>query len=392
MTRVDRERHAGEHAIEILGRLVGFPTISSRSNLDLIEFVRAFLEERAIPARLFPDPVEPKAGLIATIGPPVAGGVVLSGHTDVVPTEGQNWTDDPFLLTERDGQFFGRGAVDMKGFLAAVLARVSTMKSAQLKRPIHLAFSFDEETTCRGVIPLVAALDRDGPPISAVFVGEPTGMMPVDAHKGAYGYTTEITGFEAHSSLIENGVSAISIGARLISHLEDRMRERARLADASSRFDPPYTTAHVGIVRGGTATNILAGRCTLEWELRPMPGDDAAIHLADFAACADELLAAARRTAPDCAVVTREDCAYPSLRPEPGSEAEELVIRLTGHNRMGAAPFCSEAGCFQGKGWPTIVIGPGSVEQAHKPDEFVSRAQLAACDTFLERLTETLSA
>jgi len=372
--------------LSLLEILVAFETVSDRSNGALIAFVRDYLHGHGVEARLVPNADESKVNLYATIGPAVAGGVVLSGHTDVVPVADQAWTGDPFRLTRSGGRLYGRGAADMKGFVAVALAMVPDMVRAGLRRPIHLALSYDEEISCMGVLPMIAEMLRTLPPLDAVIVGEPTGMDLVDAHKGAYGYTTRVTGHEGHSSLIGAGVSAVSLAARLIVHIEDCMRQRALVADPDCVFEPGYTTGHAGVIKGGSACNILAGHCAFEWELRTIPGDDAAAILAEFAAFGETLLEAARAISPHCAIETVVDCAIPALTPEPGGAADALCRRLTGKNTTRAVSFCTEAGQFQSAGLSTIVLGPGSIEQAHKPDEFIELKQLQTCEAFLRAL------
>ncbi|MEM1046902.1 MAG: acetylornithine deacetylase [Pseudomonadota bacterium] len=380
-----------DRIISVLERLVGFPTVSSESNTDLVAYVDDYLRRLGLDPVILPDPEGTKANIHVTIGPQAAGGVVLSGHTDVVPVEGQAWTSDPFGLVRRENRLFGRGSADMKGFLAVVLALVPDMLAAGLKRPIHLVFSYDEETTCEGVLPMIDDIGRTRPPVSAVVVGEPTRMALVNAHKGSYGFVTRVTGLEAHSSLIEDGVSAISLAARLIVAMEDRMRARARAQDPTSRFDPGYTTAHAGTIRGGTAGNILAGGCEFVWELRTVPGDDADRLLEEFEADGVALLEALGPVAAQCRIETIQECAVPALRPEPGGEAEALCRRLTGRNRTEAVSYCTESGQFQAAGLSTIVIGPGSIEQAHKPDEFIEISELHKCAEFIRRLTAELA-
>lgn len=375
----------------VLEKLVGFATVSSDSNLDLVGYVADYLRGLGLDPVILPDPSGTKANIHVTIGPHVAGGIVLSGHTDVVPVEGQDWTSDPFRLVRRDDRLFGRGTADMKGFLAVALALVPELIGAGLKRPIHLAFSYDEETSCEGVLPMIDDIGRTRPPVSAVIVGEPTRMALVNAHKGSYGYVTRVTGHEAHSSLIEDGVSAISLAARLIVAMEDRMRARARAQDPASRFDPGYTTGHAGTIRGGTAGNILAGGCEFVWELRTIPGDDADRLVREFEADGAALLAALGPVAAPCRIETLRDCAVPALRPEPDGQAEAFCRRLTGRNRTEAVSYCTEAGQFQAAGWSTIVLGPGSIEQAHKPDEFIEMAELQACAGFIRRLAAHLA-
>ncbi|HEV7252808.1 MAG TPA: acetylornithine deacetylase [Mesorhizobium sp.] len=374
-----------------LERLVGFNTVSHLSNAELIHYAADHLREFGVEAALFPDPSGGKLGMHATIGPMVEGGVVLSGHSDVVPVEGQNWTSDPFKLTERDGRLYGRGAVDMKGFLAACLAMAPEMSRANLKRPIHLVMSYDEETTCRGVLPVIDDMVRRLPRIGAVIVGEPTSMQLVTAHKGAYGYKVTVTGKPAHSSLADQGVSAVAIASRLVVWLDDRLR-RNRTGAADGRFQPNYTTCHAGTIQGGTACNILAGECSFEWDLRNLPDDDPEAFLREFLSHSDELVAEANRMVGGCGLRWEEDYAVPGLRPEEDGAAEALCRRLTGANDVATVSFSSEAGFFQSAGLSTVLLGPGSIEQAHIADEFIEISQLAACGDFLDRLIQAQAA
>ncbi len=259
-------------ATDILSRLVGFDTESAKSNLALIDCVAGILEQHAISFLRLPNAEGNKAALLATIGPKVGGGVVLSGHTDVVPVEGQAWTTSPFVLREEDGRLYGRGACDMKGFAACALALVPEFKKLPLKRPIHILLSYDEETTCLGVMDTIARFGRDLPRPGAVIVGEPTEMRVVDAHKGVACFDTVVTGFEVHSSKPQLGVNAINAAARIVLFLEEMQQEMIRRGEPAGRFDPPYTTVQVGTIHGGAARNITAGECRFEWEFRAVPG------------------------------------------------------------------------------------------------------------------------
>lgn len=376
---------------EHLARLVGFNTISDQSNAGLIHYAADFLRGHSVEAALFPDETGLKLGLHATIGPMEAGGVILSGHTDVVPVIGQNWSSDPFTLTERDGKLFGRGAADMKGFIAVCLAMVPAMRRAQLKRPIHLVMSYDEETTCRGVLPVIEDMVQRLPAMEAVIVGEPTSMQLVTAHKGAYGYKVAVTGQAAHSSLADQGVSANAMAARMVCWLDDRLQEN-RARGGRGLYQPDYTTYHAGTIHGGTACNILAGECRFEWDLRNLPEEDPQAFLRTFTTMAERIIAAANKLVPGCAVSIEEDYAVPGLAPEENGAAEALCRRLTGANQTTTVSYSSEAGQFQAAGLSTVLLGPGSIEQAHIADEFIEISQLAACEAFISRLIETQAA
>jgi len=371
--------------LDLLARLVAFDSTTRNSNLPILAFVRDYLDRLGVPS-VTVDHESGKANLYATIGPEVSGGVVLSGHTDVVPVDGQAWSTDPFALTVRDGRAYGRGACDMKGFLAACLAIVPHALERPLARPIHLAFSCDEEVGCRGVRPLIRHV-RDRLPLpSAVIVGEPTSMGLVDAHKTAISFETVVTGHEAHSSLPHEGVNAIMIAAGLMAELNRIEAEMRARGDPTGRFDPPWTSVHVGMVAGGTARNIVPRRCAFSWETRLLPGADPQEVPDRLNAVAAPLAAAMRERHLEAGVETRLLNAVPGLRPDPGSPAEQLARLLTGANRAQAVSYATEAGLFQEAGMSAIICGPGSIEQAHKPDEFVAVADLEACAAMLVRL------
>ncbi len=378
-------------AAEMLARLVAFDTTSRRSNLDLVDFVSGYLAGFGITARLFRDPQVPKANLFATIGPDVAGGVILSGHTDVVPVDGQDWSSDPFALIKREGRWYGRGTADMKGFLAVVLAMVPDIVQAGLARPVHLALSYDEELGCAGVHSMIAGLAEMQPRPALCIVGEPTEMAVVTRHKGLHAYETVVIGREGHSSAPEAGASAIAAAGELIAFLNrlgEEMRERA---EPLSPFETPYSTINVGLIEGGTAVNILARECRFLWECRPMPGWDAQEILRRFTAFAEaDVLARMRKTAPDARIETRELAGVPAFTAGDNSPAEELARALTGQNETGAVAFTTEAGLFQDIGIACVVCGPGSVRQAHQPDEFIEISQLDECARFIARLIEAL--
>jgi acetylornithine deacetylase len=375
-------------ALEILERLVAFDTISARSNLDLIQWVGDYLAGFGVSsARTAAS--EGKANLFATIGPAQRGGVILSGHTDVVPVAGQEWHSDPFTLTERDGRLHGRGSADMKGFIALVLALVPQMTRRTLAVPLHLAFTHDEETGCFGAPALIGALPTGTARPMLAIVGEPTSMRIANAQKGCSFFRTRITGREGHSSAPDRGVSAISAAAELVAEigrLHAEARDRAR---PDSGFDPPHTTLSVGTIAGGTAVNIIARECAFDWDLRTLPDEDAAVLKAriDRFIVAD-LLPRMRAVHPEAAVETETVVAVPPLVPVAGSPAEALARRLTGTNTTTTVSFASEAGLYQKAGIPAIVCGPGSIDVAHKPDEYITRAELAEGQKFLDRLLD----
>ncbi|MEQ9333124.1 acetylornithine deacetylase [Thalassobaculum sp.] len=376
-------------SIAMIERLVGYDTTSRNSNLELIEDVRGYLAEHGVEARLTRDETGGKANLWATIGPDVAGGVVLSGHTDVVPVDGQKWTSDPFAVARRDGRLYGRGTCDMKGFVATALALVPEMASAGLKVPIHLALSYDEEVGCLGVRGIIQDVTGNLPRPRAVIVGEPTSMQLIGGNKGTRVYHTDITGVPAHSSQPSLGASAIDAAARLVGFLGELGREFEADADPLSAFDPPCSTFNVGVIHGGTAHNIVAETCHLTWSVRLVPTDDAdAIEARIRRFCDDELEPVLKAAAPHAGVVTVRVTDVPGLQPDETSAAEALVRHLTGLNASGVVAYGAEAGLFQQAGIPAVIFGPGSIDQAHKADEFVDVSQIDECGAFVEKLID----
>jgi acetylornithine deacetylase len=376
--------------LEILERLVAFDTTSRHSNLALIDWVEAFLAARGVTAIRAPSPDGDKANLFALIGPPAPGGVVLSGHTDVVPVDGQAWSTDPWRVVERDNKLFGRGVADMKSFLALALAHVDAMRAAPLTRPLILAFSYDEEVGCLGAPHMIAAM-RDLPPPSAVIVGEPTSMRVLSGHKGISTFTVTVEGLEAHSSQTQQGVSAIMEALPLMQLVADMGREAMERADASAPFTPPEATMTIGLLEGGTAVNILARRCRFTWDLRCPPGDDPERYAARFLTAAAEADARIKARAPDGGVTVVRRSSTPALAKVRDSAAEELARALTGDNGLEAAAFAAEGGLFQRAGWPTVVCGPGSIAQAHQPDEWIEIAQVERGAAFMRGLIARLS-
>lgn len=378
-------------ATDILERLIAFDTTSRDSNLALIDYVEDMLAKLGIASRQVMNTDRTKANLYASIGPSVPGGVVLSGHSDVVPVDGQAWTSDPFALTRRGDRFYGRGACDMKGFLALALAAAPDILAARLTRPVHLAISYDEEVGCLGAPDMIRELVRDLPPPLAVIVGEPTNMEVVSGHKGISSWIVTVTGHEAHSSLTHLGVSANMVAVRLMQALADLADALERAGDPASGFHPPHATLTIGQIHGGTAVNILAGSCTFVFDLRTPPGDDPEAIIAPFLALAAAEDAAIKQRFPGTAVRVLRRSKTPCLVPDPASPAEQLARRLAGDNgpaRM--VPYAAEAGQFQQAGFSTIICGPGSIEQAHQPDEYLEIAQFERGAAFMQRLIEAL--
>ena len=379
----------------MLGRLVGFPTVSADSNRALIEFIADYLSGYGIQADVAITPDGQKADLFATIGPMTEGGIVLSGHSDVVPVTDQDWTSDPFTMAERDGRLFGRGTTDMKGFIAVALALVPEWVERGLKVPFHLAFSYDEEVGCLGAPGLVRRLCERVPRPHAAIIGEPTEHKVVGAHKGISAFTTTVTGKPAHSSDPREGVNANVAAARCVQFLDElqaEFREAAAGGGATafgSEFDPPYSTFNIGLLDGGSAVNIIAAKCKLVWECRAIAGTDAE----EARRRLDEFVAAninppMKAKAPETGVVTELLVSAPPLVADENSPAIALAMQLTGENRPQAVPFATEAGIFQDAGIPAVVCGPGSVRQAHQPDEFIALGELDECAAFLRRLAD----
>jgi acetylornithine deacetylase len=373
--------------LEMLAKLVSFDTESAKSNLPLIAFVEEYLTSWDVPFVRVPNEAGDKAALYATVGPQDRGGIVLSGHTDVVPVAGQEWTSDPYSLRVEDGRAYGRGAVDMKAFDALALALVPEFLALNLKTPIHIMLSYDEETTCLGVVDTIRRLGHDLPLPKAVIVGEPTMLEVVDAHKSVMTFTTTVHGFEAHSSKPYLGASAVMTAAEMIAELNrigDEMMERG---DTSGRFDPPYTTVHVGTIAGGTARNIISKSCSFGWEFRGLPNLDPQEIPKRMERFVQEVaLKRLNRFGEFGRIETKLHAAVPGLAPEAGSYAETLALRLVGRNRTQTVPFGTEAGHYQAAGIPTVVCGPGSIDQAHQADEYITLEQLEAGAAFMRRL------
>jgi acetylornithine deacetylase len=375
--------------IALLRTLVGFDTESRRSNLPLVDAVANQLRLAGVPVEIAPSQDGTKATLFATIGPMTDGGIVLSGHTDCVPVQGQTWTSDPFVLREADGRLYGRGACDMKGFDALVLAMVPDFQAAPLKRPIHILLSYDEEVTCLGPMDIIARFGRTLPRPAAVLVGEPTEWSVADAHKSVCTYRTTVHGVEAHSAKPALGANAVAAACDLVVALSRIGATFEGEPDPARRFDPPWSTVHVGMIEGGTARNILAGRCSFLWEYRGLPDAPLDAALRAFEAYVEATgLPLLNRHTDKGRIETIVEVEVPGLQAEPGSVAEHLAQRITQSNATAAVPFATEAGRFQGAGIPTVVCGPGSIAQAHQPDEFIAMSELERGLVVMRRLIE----
>lgn len=372
---------------EVLGQLVAFPTVSSDGNLELIAYAADLLSDAGATLSLSRDESGAKANLFATIGPPGDGGIVLSGHTDVVPADPSEWTSDPFVMTQRGDRFYGRGTCDMKGFIAAALAMAPRFAASGLARPLHFALTYDEEIGCLGARALVREIGNAGIRPAAALIGEPTMMRVIEGHKGCYEYTTEFTGLEGHGSQPDKGVNAVEYAARYVSHLLDLGHRLKARAPADSRFDPAWTTVQVGRISGGTARNVIAGSCAVEWEMRPVQQADATFVKDGLGDYVDNvLLPAMRSVAAGSGIVTQTIGEVEGLQVVGQSEARDIVFALTGCDHADVVPFGTEAGLFQSAGISSIICGPGSIAQAHKPDEFIEIGQLAACLEMLDKL------
>ncbi|MFM0200686.1 acetylornithine deacetylase [Paraburkholderia fungorum] len=380
---------------EILAKLVGFPTVSRDSNLELIEFIQGYLAGLGVASELFYNQERTKANLFATIGPATDGGVVLSGHTDVVPVDGQDWTVAPFEVTEKDGRLYGRGTADMKGYLASVLAAVPLFLERPLSAPVHLAFSYDEEIGCVGVRPLLTELQKRGFRPRVCVIGEPTGMQPVLGHKGKMAVRCCVKGSACHSAYAPYGVNAIHYAARLIGKLDEIGEALAQPEHHDARFDPPFSTLQAGVIRGGRALNIVPSECDFDFEVRGVPGFDIGSVATRLEAYASEtLLPKMRAVQPDTGIRFETLNAYPGLATDPESDAARLIAALSGVTAdtrlFGTVAFGTEGGLYDAAGIPAVVCGPGSMDQGHKPDEFVTVEQLTRCDAMMERLANHL--
>lgn len=372
----------------MLQRLVAFDTTSRNSNLELIQYIQGYLRDHGVKSTLVPNEEGTKANLYASIGPDAPGGIVLSGHTDVVPVDGQAWDTDPWTLSEKpDGNLYGRGTCDMKGFIATCLSHVPAFQRAHLKVPIHFAFSYDEEIGCLGAHALVEKLMGNVPRPQAVIVGEPTMMGVVNAQNAGGGIVATFTGVEAHSSMTHLGVSAIAFAGDFIHWLNELQVELAQRKRTDIDTVPGHTTINVGIVSGGTAGNILARECTLRWGYRTLPGDDAwEVQRRAEQYVAELLLPKMKAKHPDANIQLERRSFVPGLKPEENEEAAKLALQWTGGNRTYAVPYGTEAGIFRGHGIPTVICGPGDISQAHQPNEFVARSQMDACDAFIGKM------
>ena len=379
-------------SVALLRTLVGFDTTSRESNLQLIEFVRDYLAGFDVPCALIYNEERSKANLFATIGPVDQPGIVLSGHTDVVPVDGQPWTLPPFELTERDGNLFGRGTADMKGYIACVLALVPSLVDAKLRMPVHIALSYDEEVGCLGVRSLLKVLEQRPVKPLLCIIGEPTKLKPVLGHKGKLAVRCDVHGHPCHSAYAPLGVNAIEYAAELIGELGRLGQQLKAPEQHDARFDPPYSTVQTGVISGGKALNIVPADCRFDFEIRALPSQDPARVAAALKIYAEQhLLPRMRAVSERADIHFSELSAYPGLATDSQSQAAELIAAFCGSKDFGTVAFGTEGGLFDAAGIATVVCGPGSMDQGHKPDEFVSLDQLQACDEMLQRMLAFIS-
>ncbi|WP_210878311.1 acetylornithine deacetylase [Roseovarius autotrophicus] len=379
---------------DIMARLVAFPTVSRDSNLPLVDWVAGYLAGHGIQAHRHYDKNGEKAALFAHVGPEVAGGVVLSGHTDVVPVDGQPWASDPFTVVERDGKYYGRGCCDMKGFDALAIWALVEAHRRGVARPLQLALSYDEEVGCIGAPPMIAAMQGVVPRAGLAIIGEPTTMQTVTGHKGGLGFDVHVQGYEVHSSLMHRGVNAIMAAAPLIDWA-NRMNAENRAApssDLAAMFEPPWTTLHVGQISGGTAHNITAKDCRFGMDFRVVPGEEPEAWGARFIEQVRVAETAMQAVRPETRIETRRKFTVPGLRPETDGAAEALIRQITGDNAGHVVSYGTEAGQFQEAGYSAAICGPGDIAQAHQPDEYITVAQFEAGHGFMRALLDRLAA
>ncbi len=380
-----------DETVMLLERLIGFPTVSAESNLAMVEHLAERLKSCGARVDLYHDSTGRKANLFATLGPDAPGGLVLSGHTDVVPVTDQDWSSDPFAMRQDDGRLYGRGSCDMKGFIAAAVVMAEAYSQRDLYRPIHFAFTYDEEVGCLGARSLIPVLQETGVKPAMAIIGEPTGMQVIEGHKGCCEYTVRFSGLEGHGSTPERGVNAAEYAVRYVSELMNLRGQLMLNSPPGSRFEPPWTTVNIGRISGGVAHNVIAGKAEVEWEMRPVQDSDAEFVKETMENLVRrDLLPAMQAICPDAGITTEVIGEVVGLEVMSENAARDLVARLVGANGAGVVPFGTEAGLFQKMGMSVAVCGPGSIEQAHKPDEFVGLDQLNACLHMLEKLGRSM--
>jgi len=379
-------------AKEMLDKLVSFKTVSLDSNLEMIKFIQDYLKSYGIDSHLVFNNLKTKANLYAQIGPNVEGGILLSGHTDVVPIEGQSWTSDPFRLIEKNGRLYGRGSCDMKGFNALILAAIPTMMKVKLQKPIQIAFSYDEEVGCLGAPAMINKIRVTLPKAAAVIVGEPTMMNTVNGHKTSIGLKTHVRGFEVHSSLMHNGVSAVMNAGKLVSWVSKQTEKNKamEIQEENRKFEPPFTTLHVGVINGGTAGNITAKDCRFSLDIRCLPSESSKAWVKKYEEYA-EIVEAQMQTTNTKSYINIEKAHFvPGLQPEVNGFAEALVRQITRQNNTEMVSYGTEAGQFQEAGYSTIICGPGSIKQAHQANEYIDVLQLKKGELFISELIKSV--
>ena len=378
--------------LALMTKLVSFPTVSRDTNIPLIDWVQDYLTDHGIKSHRYIDPYQPKHALFAHVGPDQDGAIVLSGHTDVVPVDGQPWDTDPYTVVEADGRYYGRGTCDMKGFDALALWALVEAHHAGVKRPLQIALSFDEEIGCTGAPPMIAAMQGVVPKGSAVIVGEPSTMQAVTGHKGGSGFHTHVIGHEVHSSLMHTGVNAIMAGAKLIEWANEQNTQSmaAKPTELAAMFDPPFTTVHVGMIEGGTAHNITAKDCKFGLDFRVVPGEDKEKWKLAYLKEVAKLEKQMQAVVPDTRIDISARFDVPPLKPEEDGEAETLVRQITGDNASHKVSYGTEAGQFQEAGYSAVICGPGDIAQAHQPNEFIEKSQFEAGHAFMKKLITRL--
>ncbi len=380
-----------DQARDLLGDFIAHPTVSADSNLCLIADIAERLSDVGTRVDLQTSPDGKKANLFATLGPEVPGGIVLSGHSDVVPVEGQDWSSDPFEMVERDGRLYGRGTCDMKGFISAVVTKASDFAALSLTRPVHFAFTYDEEIGCLGAQALMGWLKDNGVQAKLAIIGEPTMMRVIEGHKGCCEYTTRFHGLAGHGSDPDRGVNAVEYAVRYVARLLELGEALKPRAPAHSRFDPPWTTINTGSLTGGHAHNVIPEEAKVEWEFRPVQASDFSFVKSEVEDhVASVLLPAMQKVSPDASITTEVMGEVAGLEPATENEARDILLELTGGNRADVVPFGTEAGLYASLGMSTVICGPGSIEQAHKPDEFLALDQLQSCLDMLDGLERKL--
>ena len=376
----------------MLDKLVSFKTVSLDSNLEMIKFIQDYLNSYGIDSHLVFNNLKTKANLYAQIGPNVEGGILLSGHTDVVPIEGQSWTSDPFRLIEKNGRLYGRGSCDMKGFNALILAAIPTMMKVKLQKPIQIAFSYDEEVGCLGAPAMINKIRVTLPKAAAVIVGEPTMMNTVNGHKTSIGLKTHVRGFEVHSSLMHNGVSAVMNAGKLVSWVSEQTEKNKamEIQEENRKFEPPFTTLHVGVINGGTAGNITAKDCRFSLDIRCLPSESSKAWVKKYEKYA-KIVEAQMQTTNSKSYINIEKAHFvPGLQPEVNGFAEALVRQITRQNNTEMVSYATEAGQFQEAGYSTIICGPGSIKQAHQANEYIDVSQLDKGELFISELIKSV--